>query len=149
MNITFPLKVGDEGMVNFTSRTPDTWQQSGGQQVPSDASMFSLSNGYFTPGLKSNPNAITGISTTQTEIRSDDGNTKISMSGAGGIGLSTDKQVGIAAANGITIGGGSGETAITGTVRITGDLIVNGIVFSTHKHTGVQPGGGTSTGPTN
>jgi phage baseplate assembly protein gpV len=38
---------------------------------------------------------------------------------------------------------------ITGTVRINGELIVNDIVFSTHKHTGVQPGGGTSTGPTN
>ncbi|WP_051988466.1 Gp138 family membrane-puncturing spike protein [Bosea sp. UNC402CLCol] len=149
MNITFPLKVGDEGMVNFTSRSPDTWQQSGGEQVPADASMHSLSNGYFTPGLKSNPNAIDGISTSSTEIRSDDGKTKISMSGAGGVGISTDKQVGISAANGVSIGGGAGETAITGTVRINGELIVNDIVFSTHKHSGVQPGGGNSAGPTN
>ena len=57
--------------------------------------------------------------------------------------------VGIAAAQGVNIGSGAGETAITGTVRITGELIVNDIVFSTHKHTGVQPAGGTSAGPTN
>lgn len=149
MNITFPIAVGDEGMVTFTSRAPDTWQQSGGDQQPSDASTHSLSNGYFQPGLRSNPRAIPNISTTQTEIRSDDGNTKIGLSGAGGVSVNTDKTVGISAANGVSIGGGEGETAITGTVRITGELIVNDIVFSTHKHTGVQPGSGTSTGPTN
>lgn len=149
MNITFPIAVGDEGMVTFTSRSADTWQQSGGDQQPSDASNNGLSNGYFQPGLRSNPRSIPNISTTQTEIRSDDGNTKISLSGAGGVGIATDKAVGISAANGVSIGGGSGETTITGTVRIIGELIVNDIVFSAHKHTDVQTGGGTSGGPTN
>lgn len=149
MNITFPIAVGDEGMVTFTSRSPDSWQQSGGDQQPPDAAMHSLSNGYFQPGLRANPRAIPNISTTQTEIRSDDGNTKASFSGAGGIGLSTDQQVNIAAANGVSITGGAGNVTFTGTMIVVGEIILNGIHLSTHKHTGVVPGGGNSTGPTN
>lgn len=147
--MTFPVKAGDEAMVNFMSRASDVQQQSGGDQQPSDASMGGLSHPRAMLGFRSNPRALTNVSTTATEVRSDDGNTKISLSGDGGVGISTDKQVGISAANGVSIGGGAGETAITGTVRITGELIVNNIVFSTHKHTDVQPGGGNSAGPTN
>lgn len=147
--MTFPVKAGDEVVVMFMSRASDAQQQSGGDQQPSDASTHGLSHPRAMLGFRSNPRALQNVSTDATEVRSDDGNTKISLSGAGGVGISTDKQVGITAANGVSIGGGSGETAITGTVRITGELIVNDIVFSTHKHTGVLPGGGTSAGPTN
>lgn len=147
--MTFPVKAGDEVVVMFMSRASDAQQQSGGDQQASDASTHGLSHPRAMLGFRSNPRALQNVSTDETEVRSDDGNTKISLSGAGGVGISTDKQVGITAANGVSIGGGSGETAITGTVRITGELIVNDIVFSTHKHTGVQPGGGTSAGPTN
>lgn len=147
--MTFPVAAGDEVMINFLSRASDAQQQSGGDQNPTDASVNSLSHPRAMLGFKSDPKKLSNVSTTATELRSDDGNTKISLSGAGGVGVSTDKSVSIAAANGVAIGGGAGETAITGTVRITGELIVNDIVFSTHKHTGVQPGGGTSTGPTN
>lgn len=149
MNITFPISVGDEGMVTFTSRSSDTWQQSGGDQQPTDASTHSLSNGYFQPGLRSNPRAIPNISTTQTEIRSDDGNTKIGMSGAGGVSVNTDKSVGITAANGVNISGGAGNVNFTGTLKVTGEIELNGTKLSLHKHTGVQPGSGTSAGPTN
>lgn len=147
--MTFPVKAGDECLLNFCSRSQDSWQQSGDSQVPMEAGGNNLSNAFAMMGFRSNPKALSDVSTSATEIRSDDGNTKISLSGAGGVGVATDKTVGIAAAQGVTIGSGAGETAITGTVRITGELIVNDIVFSTHKHTGVQPGGGTSTGPTN
>lgn len=147
--MTFPVKAGDEVMVNFMSRASDAQQQSGGDQNPTDASVNGLSHPRAILGFKSAPKALANVSTSATEIRSDDGNTKISLSGAGGVGVATDKSVSIAAAAGVSIGGGAGETAITGTVRIMGDLIVNDIVFSTHKHTGVQTGGGTSTGPTN
>lgn len=147
--MTFPVKAGDECLLNFCSRSQDSWQQSGGVQAPMDTGMNNLSNAFAMLGFRSNPRALTNVSTDATEVRSDDGNTKISLSGAGGVGISTDKNVGISAANGVSIGGGAGDTTITGTVRIIGELIVNDVVFSTHKHTGVQPGGGTSAGPTN
>ena len=148
-SITFPIAVGDEGMATFTTRSPDGWQQTGQDSAPPDAGVSNLSNAFFQPGLKPDTKVLPNVSTTETQIRSDDGNTKMGISGAGGLSLSTDKAVAISAAAGVSIGGGAGETAITGTVRITGELIVNDIVFSTHKHTGVQSGGSTSTGPTN
>lgn len=150
--MTFPIKPGDEGLVNFSSRSPDSWQQSGageGGQVPTDSSTNSLSGGFFIPGFRSNPRALTNVSESETQIRSDDGNTKIGLSGSGGVNIDTDKSLAVSAAAGVSIGSSGGETVINGTVRIVGELIVNDIIFSSHKHTGVQPGAGTSTGPTN
>ncbi|MEZ2410563.1 Gp138 family membrane-puncturing spike protein [Bosea sp. RCC_152_1] len=146
--MTFPVSAGDECLLNFCSRSQDSWQQSGGTQVPMDAGGNNLSNAFAMLGFRSNPRALQNVSTDATEVRSDDGNTKISLSGAGGVGISTDKQVGIAAANGVNISGGAGNVNFAGTMIVTGEIILNGIHLSTHKHTGVQPGGGTSAGPT-
>lgn len=147
--MTFPIKSGDETLIVFSSRSPDSWQQSGGEQNPVDASMHGLSGGFAMMGFRNDTRALPNVSGSETQIRSDDGNTSIGLSGEGGVSVSTDKGVAVAAAGGVSIGSGAGETVITGTVRIIGELIVNDIVFSTHRHTGVQPGGGTSTGPTN
>lgn len=147
--MTFPIKAGDETFVTFSSRSPDSWQQSGGEQVPVDAGMHTLSGGFALMGFRNDTRALPNVSSTETQIRSDDGNTRIGLSGEGGVSVSTDRAVGVSAAQGVSIGSGSGETVITGTVRINGELIVNSIVFSTHRHTGVQSGSDTSTGPTN
>lgn len=147
--MTFPVKPGDECVVMFMSRAADAQQQSGGDQQPPDASMHSLSHPRAMLGFRSNPRALQNVSTDATEVRSDDGNTKISLSGDGGVGISTDKTVGINAANGVNITGGAGNVNFTGTLKVTGEIELNGIKLSLHKHTGVQPGGGTSAGPTN
>lgn len=146
--MTFPVKAGDECLLNFCSRSQDSWQQSGGVQAPMDTGMNNLSNAFAMLGFRSNPRALQNVSTTATEVRSDDGNTKISLSGEGGVGVSTDKSVTVAAAQGVSITGGAGNVTFTGTLIVTGEIILNGIHLSTHKHTGVQPGGGTSAGPT-
>jgi len=44
-------------------------------------------------------------------------------------------------------GASSVKITPSGTV-ITGPLTINGIVFGTHKHTDIEPGSGTSGGPT-
>lgn len=149
MVMTFPVKPGDEVLVNFSSRSPDAWQQSGKEGVPPDASMHSLSNGFAQLGYRSNPSAAKvtgGVNTTGAEMRSEDGMTKMSMSASGGVAVTTDKSVAIAAAGGTTM---NGNMSITGTLTVTGEIILNGISLSTHRHTGVTPGGGTSTGPIN
>lgn len=146
MLMTFPVKAGDEVLVNFTSRSPDSWQQSGKDSVPTDASMHSLSNGFAQLGYRSNPSAakVVDPSTTGAEMRSEDGLTKMSMSAAGGVGIKTDKAVAIEATGGTAM---TGDMSITGTLTVTGEIILNGIPLSTHKHTNVQPGGGNSGGP--
>ncbi len=44
--------------------------------------------------------------------------------------------------------GVTGDMNITGDVAITGSLTINGLNFSTHKHSGVQTGAGTTGNPT-
>jgi phage baseplate assembly protein V len=111
--------------------------------------MHSLSGGFAQLGYRSNPGAAKvtgGASDTGAELRSEDGLTKMSMSGAGGVSVTTDKSVAIAATGGTSM---TGNMDITGTLTVTGEIVLNGISLSTHKHTGVTPGGGTSAGPTN
>lgn len=148
-SMTFPIKTGDETLVVFSSRSPDSWQQSGGDQVPVDASMHSLSGGFAMMGFRNDTRALEGVSESETQIRSDDGNTKIGLSGAGGVSLSTDKSVSISAAQGVTMSGGAGNINFTGTLIVTGEIILNNIHLSTHKHKDVQPGSGNSGVPIN
>lgn len=149
--MTFPIKEGDEGLVSFSSRSVDSWQQSGGDQAPQDAGMNNLSSGFFQPGFRSEPSAkkLTDVSTSAVEMRSVDGQTRVSVSQAGGMSVATNKAVSIAAAQGVAMTGGGAGMDITGEIRVSGDIILNGISLKNHKHTGVVPGGGTSTGPTN
>jgi phage baseplate assembly protein gpV len=150
--MTFPVKPGDEVLVTFSSRSPDSWQQSGageGGQVPTDATTHSLSHGFAQLGYRSNPKALSNVSESATQIRSDDGNTSISLSGEGGVSVDTDKSVAVSAASGVSITGGAGNVSFTGKLIVNGDIELNGISLKDHKHTGVTPGGGTSTGPTN
>lgn len=149
VTMTFPVKAGDETLAVISSRSIDSWHQSGGEQQQVDARTHDLSDAFAFVGFKSNPKALSNVSSTGTQIRSDDGATVVGVDPAAGVSVSTNKRVNIAAAQGVTIGTGTGEAVITGTVRINGELIVNGIAFSTHRHTGVQTGGATTTGPTN
>ncbi|NTG00116.1 hypothetical protein G6L30_08280 [Agrobacterium rhizogenes] len=80
-SMTFPVKAGDEAMVVFSARPLDAWQQSGGTQAQIDARMHDLSDGMAMMGFRSKPRALSNVSTEATEIRTDDGNTVISLKG--------------------------------------------------------------------
>ncbi len=71
--ITFPLSEGDEVLVMFASRCIDAWWQSGGIQRPLEYRMHDLSDGFAIPGPRSLPNTVSDISTTDLQIRNDDG----------------------------------------------------------------------------
>ncbi len=81
VSMTFPVKKGDEALVIFSSRPTDSWKQSGGVQAQIDARMHDLSDGFAIMGFRSSPNALQNVNTDATEIRSDDGSTKISLKG--------------------------------------------------------------------
>ena len=71
-SLTFPLKAGDECLVVFSCRAIDLWWQSGGVQPPAETRMHDLSDGFVIPGPYSQPKAITQVSETCVELRSDD-----------------------------------------------------------------------------
>lgn len=117
LTLTFPLQVGDECLIVFSSRCIDAWWQSGGVQVQAELRMHDLSDGMVFPGFNSVPRVPGGISTTKAQIRNTSGTVKIEVDPSGKLVLE----------------------AING-IEINGALIINGEAYADHQHTGVQPG---------
>ena len=87
-SITFPVAVGDEVLVVFASRCIDAWWQNGGyKNVPMEFRMHDLSDGFAIPGPRSQPNVVSGISSTDLQIRDALGTTFLSIGADGKIGF--------------------------------------------------------------
>lgn len=132
VTLTFPLKEGDECLVVFASRCIDAWWQSGGIQVQAELRMHDLSDGYIIPGISSIPKVQPDISTTEAQLRSDDGTMKIRL----------DPESGELEA----LVPGASVKLTENRVDITGVLWINGERYIDHRHSGVQSGG-SNTGP--
>ena len=78
-SITFPIAVGDEVLVVIGCRCIDAWWQSGGIQQPIELRMHDLSDGFAIPGPRSQPRVVSGISSTDIQIRNDSGTCLIGM----------------------------------------------------------------------
>lgn len=127
VTLTFPVKEGDEGLIVFSGRTQDAWQQQGGDQQQVDLRPHDASNAFAMVGFKSNPKALSGVSSSSTQIRSDDGTQVID----------------IHPANGLTLTSGGVSMAMTpaGVAFTGGTISHNGQnIGSTHVHGGIQPG---------
>lgn len=74
--LTFPIQPGDECLVVFASRCIDNWWSQGGVQTQYELRMHDLSDGFAFVGPFSQITApsLTGVSTTTTQLRSNDGN---------------------------------------------------------------------------
>lgn len=71
---TFPIKVGDECIVLFCDREIDNWLNSGGTNTaPSSPRIHDLSDGICLVGIRSIPRELGGVSTTEAQLRTDDG----------------------------------------------------------------------------
>lgn len=126
-SLTFPVNKGDECLVIFADRCIDFWWQSGGIQEPVDERMHDLSDAFCIVGPQSQAKKISGISTSAVELRSDDGETKLSLNPASG------------AINGTAPGGFN----LNG-LKILSDgrlQLVDGSIVDKHTHSGVEPGG--------
>ena len=81
--ITHPIKKGDECFVSFASRNIDIWWQSGGVQNPFNTRKHDLSDGFAFFRPQSQAKKISGISTTDLEIRNDENTCKIQITPGG------------------------------------------------------------------
>lgn len=115
--ITFPIAVGDEVLVVFSSRCIDAWWQNGDVQPPMEARMHDLSDGFAIPGPKSVPNALTGISSTGVQIRNDEGTTYVEIAANGKIKLVTPSDV-----------------EVTGNLKVSGDVVAGTVSLKNHTH---------------
>jgi hypothetical protein len=73
--MTFPIQPGDECVVVFMSRCMDNWWAQGGIQNQYEKRMHDLSDGmaFVGPWSQKTVTALTNVSTTTTQIRTNDG----------------------------------------------------------------------------
>lgn len=162
--LTFPIAPGDECLLTFSARCIDGWWQLGGVQTQVEKRMHDLSDGFANVGIRSQPRVISGISTTSTQLRSDDGVTYVDVNN-GHIKLVSPLTVTVDSPAttvtgtltveglltyqaGMSGAGGSAQTHITGDIIQTGGVMSSsGTVLHTHTHSGVQTGGGNTGAP--
>lgn len=146
--LTFPVKKGDECLVVFSSRCMDSWWQNGGVQPLAELRMHDLSDGFAFVGVRSQKKKIT-VSTDAVELRNDANDVKVTLkSDEIDVIMKTntsvkikDKEIHLKAGN--------------STIDMTDALIdinatsvkIKGITWETHKHSGVQVGGGNTGNP--
>lgn len=164
--LTFPVAPGDECLLVFASRSVDAWWQSGGIQEQAALRMHDLSDGFALLGFRSRPRALSGVSATSAQLRSDDGATyidlnptlqKVKIVAPGGFDvvapLSTFSAA-VTITGLLTFVGGmvgsalSGAAAVfNGVLNVIGQISANGKrVDDTHTHPDAQGG---NTGPVN
>lgn len=154
---TFPMANGDEGLISFACRCIDAWWQSGGVQPQAELRMHDLSDGFFIPGFRSQARKLSNISATSAQLRSDDGTNYVDVNKTTGkVTMHAAIQVVMDAPTTVITGGlviegtvsqaiGGGGTVDFGTSTVkAADAVIAGKTISTHKHTGVQTGGGNS-----
>nr|WP_208295340.1 Gp138 family membrane-puncturing spike protein [Serratia plymuthica] len=169
VTLTFPITEGDECLVIFSDRCIDYWWQNGGVQEPVDPRQHHLADAFALVGPQSQAKKISGISTTTAQLRTDDGAAfieldpgshavtvttlgKLTASAQGGTEINSPEIVlnGNVTINGNLsqgMGAGGGTATMLGPVNVTNDVNAGGISLQTHKHGGVETGGGQTGGP--
>lgn len=171
-SLTFPVAVGDEVLIVFSSRGIDFWWQNGGVQPPPEIRMHDLSDGFAIPGVWSQPKRLSAVAADAVQLRTDDKKAYIEIKvGSKDIGLVTSGNLlatvsgsaQVSASEGMTItaptvtingnlilnGAFSSNKGASGAsgARITGDVVADGISLKTHVHGGVESGSSTSGAP--
>lgn len=77
--LTMPVQKGDECLIIFADMCIDAWFSNGGVQNQLEKRRHDLSDSFCILGTCSQPNVVPNYSTTATELRTVDGNTKISL----------------------------------------------------------------------
>lgn len=140
--LTFPVQPGDECLVVFASRCIDAWLQSGGVQGQVEPRMHDLSDGFVLLGFRSQPRVIPAVSTTATQLRSDDGQAFVEIDpGSHAITAKTPGPL-ILSAPLVTI---EGDVKVTGRIDADGDVKGGSISLDNHTHPGDS--GGTTGAP--
>ena len=175
--ITYPIKVGDTGLAVFSMRDMDSWKAGNGRpSTPSTASKMSAGDAVFYPGIQPPGNAVNNPakhvlthSTADTVMFANLGavECEVRLKADGSIEINTSNQPVTINCSNATINASQqvnittplmtvdadmtnwiGPIVHTGNYTGTGVQTFNGIVFSTHRHIGVQSGTGTSGIPT-
>ena len=149
-SMTYPLAKGDEGLIICCCKNIDAWWAQGslanGELNPSPQAfmnMHDINDATFIPGIKSVPSVIPNISTTELQIKSNDGHAVIGLNPTNhNIHVDTTTNVTVNAAH-LTINNDTtinGKLHATDTIKSDVDCISDTISGKTHDHGGVTSG---------
>lgn len=137
VTFTFPIQLGDECLVVFSSRCIDSWWQSGGYKNPqADYRMHDLSDGFVFAGFSSVPSVPANISVTTAQIRSNDGSMILDFDPVSHNISATCPTFNI-----------NGNVHCTGTITGDVDVLGGGKSLKSHRHGGVTTGAGNTGAP--
>ena len=135
--VTFPLVPGDEVLVLFASRCVDSWWQNGGVNEQMEFRINDLSDGFALPAPSSIPKKLSNVSPNSLQIRNNSGSTYVEITQDNKINCVAETEINLTAPT----------IRVNGQVISTGGMVIDGINFGTHKHTGVQTGSGNTGDP--
>ena len=92
-SLTFPIEIGDHVLIIFSERSIDTWLKYGGLQDPFDIRKFSLSDAFAFPMMYNDADVIPNFSTTDLEIKTNSGDTKIIVKASEDVEITTTGEV--------------------------------------------------------
>jgi hypothetical protein len=124
--LTFPVRANDECILMFSERAIDFWWQNGGVQLPAEYRTHDLSDAFAIVGVNSKPRALTGVSTTDVQLRARDGSAFVSIDPGGTIKLKASPATGnvegtSGAAGSVQLNAPPGATPMLNGVLIGGD----------------------------
>jgi len=157
-SLTFPVKKGDECLLNFCERSIDNWHETGKVKKPGARRFHSLSDATAFVGLSSIPNKIPNYDPDNVELKKDDGSVSIKLLNNGNLEIHSDgdikatcENIEVTANTNVTLTAPTinlnGNTTIDGTLDVTGtttaptvqaatSLTVGGKEMSGHTHSG-------------
>ncbi len=129
----FPIKPGDLGWIKANDRDISLFMQSFAESSPNTRRKHSFEDGLFIPNILTG-HVIAAEDQDHAVLQSLDGSVRIAL---------WPGQVKITAPKLVVVG----DVEVTGKIVSGGDMIGGGISLDTHRHTGVQPGSGSTGGP--
>lgn len=130
--ITFPVNSGDECLIIFCERSIDTWHQFGTVQKPTSRRFHSLSDAVAIVGLSSVPNKIPNYNTDSLELKSENGNAKITLHSDGDISIYSSNAISIESPTTTIIN----DFIIEGNLTVEGETSLSSVVTSNGKNIG-------------
>lgn len=157
--ITVPIKPNDPCLLIFSQRDISNFVQFGGVQNPGDMTLqntdvcvrhHDLSDAICIPGLFNVPDKISDWNQSAIELRNLQGTNKVIVESSKTTVVSSSVSMEISA-TGVKVIGDidvTGKITVSSTIKATGEITSGTIPLTTHRHTGVTVGAGTTGIPT-
>jgi len=104
-SLTFPVKTGDECLIQFCERAIDGWHEYGKVQEPTSRRFHAYADAVAFVGLSSKPNKVPNYSPDSVQLKHDNGDVTLS--------LNPDGTCDITADNGISATSSTGDISVT------------------------------------